>query len=379
MSGDHALLAPSSAKRWVKCNASALLEACYPDDETDAAREGTAAHWVASEQLTHAAIPATLLGVAAPNGVIVTDEMIEAAGVYVAHVRSHLERLGLDHDALVVEQRVDIPRVHPENWGTPDCWLYNRVGSHELHVWDYKFGHGFVDEFENWQLIDYTAGILDRLGLNGQDDQTLTVHTHIVQPRCYHASGPVRSWSVPAVHLRAHFNILAMAAKDAMSGQASAKPGEHCVNCKARHACNALQEDAYRSAQIARESVSVDLSPEALGLELHYLRGALTRLQARLTGLEQQAESLLRSGQRVPYSTLVQSSGRQQWSVSVAEVLALGALCNVKVAKDDVITPQQAIKAGIPAELVELYSKRTSGLKLAADDGRDARKVFGQC
>lgn len=376
MSAGHALLAPSSAARWVKCPASALLEACYPDEETDAAREGTASHWVAAVGLNPAMMNVKT-GTTAPNAVIVTDEMIEAATVYTDHVVSVLKRLGLDLDALVVEQRVDIPRVHAENWGTPDCWLYNRVGGHELHVWDYKFGHGYVDEYENWQLIDYTCGILSRLGLNGLSDQDLTVHMHIVQPRCYHAAGPVRSWSVLAPNLRAQFNILKMAADEAMSGKARAIPGAQCVNCNARHACNALQEDAYRSAHIARESLPVELSPAALGLELHFLRQAATRLQARITGLEQQAESLLRAGERVPYSALVPSNGRQAWSVPVAEVLALGELCGVRVAKDDVITPQQAIKAGIPVEMVNMYSSRSTSLKLAADDGRDAKRVFG--
>ena len=41
---DHALLSASGAHRWLACPPSALLGAQFPEEETDAAREGTLAH-----------------------------------------------------------------------------------------------------------------------------------------------------------------------------------------------------------------------------------------------------------------------------------------------------------------------------------------------
>ena len=40
----HAVLSPSGSHRWLNCTPSARLEQEFDDRETEAAREGTAAH-----------------------------------------------------------------------------------------------------------------------------------------------------------------------------------------------------------------------------------------------------------------------------------------------------------------------------------------------
>src|SRR5205085_9695018 len=102
---------------------------------------------------------------------------------------------------LHVEGLIEISILHDLNWGTPDAWVYS-PRSLTLDVFDFKFGHGFVSEFENWQLIGYAAGFLESLGIDGHADQALRVNLHVVQPRAYHRAGPVRTWSVLASDLR---------------------------------------------------------------------------------------------------------------------------------------------------------------------------------
>ena len=135
---DHARLAPSSAHRWVKCGMSRLMAEQYPqqgDMGTGPAEEGTAAHWVA-EMVLHG--KPVCEGVTAPNGVIVTDEMIDGANLY-ADVIGTLDK------NCHTESRVTMAQtIHPENWGTPDFWRF-RDGV--LSVVDYKFGFGYVDAF----------------------------------------------------------------------------------------------------------------------------------------------------------------------------------------------------------------------------------------
>jgi hypothetical protein len=269
-----------------------------------------------------------------------------------------------------------MPYIHAECWGTPDAWIY-KTDENTLYVFDYKHGFRYVDVFENWQLIAYTCGILDALGINGHSDQHLTVVMRVVQPRAYHRDGPVREWRVKASELRPYFNKLAMAAGAALSPNPQCVPNPECLDCKARHACPALQQDAYRSAQLSHASLPVEMPAAAVGLELHFLRGAAKRLGARIAGLEQQAEALIGRGEYVPFSAMLPTAGRSAWAKPISEVLALGALYGVTLTKPATITPTQAIKAGLPAEVVTMYSETKRGLALGADDGKQARKVFG--
>ena len=180
LNSEHSVLPPSSAARRVACPGSRKLEALYPSTErSEAELEGEAAHLVAKIALEIMDVPTDI------PGVVITQDMADGAKLYMDHVYGIACETHLN-----IEERIDIPRIHPLAWGTPDCWMYS---NHELHIWDYKFGFGFVEVFENWQLIAYAAGILDRLKVNGIQDQYITVYMHIVQPRSFHRDGPIIS------------------------------------------------------------------------------------------------------------------------------------------------------------------------------------------
>ena len=91
------------------------------------------------------------------------------------------------------------------------------------------------------------------------------------------------------------------------------------------------------------------------------------------------AENDIRGGQSGPGYTIEQGEGRQRWVKSPAEVAALGDLMGIKLRKDAVVTPKQAIKAGLPETVVAGISDRPVGeWKLAVADCRAASKVFGK-
>lgn len=371
---EHAILAPSSAARWVACPGSVAMSMLYPEPETPESREGTAAHWVAYELFNE---DTPEIGEIAPNGEVVTEEMVEGAILYCDAIRPALSLCPVGTRAHI-EERVDISYINAHNWGTPDLWFFNETSA-ELWIYDYKFGHGYVDAFENWQLIDYAAGILAELDVCGLYDQAIRVHITVVQPRSYHKDGPVRTWSIVASELRPYFNIITNQAAVALSNNPPCIPNDECEFCPGRHACNALQIEAYKAIKHSGRSVPVELSNDALALEAFILNRAKKRLDARLTGLEQQIESRIRGGQIVSGYAVEPSYGRETWAVPTAEVLALGNLFSVPVAKNDVITPNQAIKAGLDKSIVAQYTKRPSnGLKLIVDDGKLARKVFAK-
>lgn len=377
MAGAHAFCAPSTASRWKVCALSAALERAYPADESEESREGTAAHWVVEQCIK--GMPPTLRQLA-PNGVAVTDEMMDGAQLVVETLHRHL---GPHWQSMImVEQRVQIARIHREHcWGTPDYFAWARMpdGRFALFVFDYKFGHDPVEVFENDQLVTYTAGILGQSP--NIDDQLVIVTMVIIQPRSSHRDGSVRSWRVLASDLRGQINKLAMAAEAATRPDALATPDpDACANCSARAHCEAAQKGAWVAAARAQRSIPHDLSPHALGLELHYLERAQGMLEARVKGLQAQAEAMLTSGQTVPFYRMGNKASRLKWKYAPEAVIGLGMMSGKDLrAPVDVITPTQARDRKLMSEAdLKLYAEKVSaGVKLERDDGSKARLHFG--
>ena len=89
----HSVLAPSSAGRIVQCPGSVTMGQAYPEagDSPDA-MDGVAAHWACSEMLEGRLVE---VGQQAPNGVFLTEEMVEAADLYFDDVATTLAAHGL--------------------------------------------------------------------------------------------------------------------------------------------------------------------------------------------------------------------------------------------------------------------------------------------
>lgn len=358
---NHARLQPSSAGRVVQCPGSLRMESYYPETEVSPkSAEGT---------LAHAVIEAMLLRSAIPNGA--TDEMLDGAELWTDLLTPYI---GED---LHIEERVDCTWVHIENWGTPDAWHFDRK-TMVLNIWDYKFGHRFVDAFENWQMINYAAGILDTVGITGLTDVELVVNIHIVQPRCYVDGGAVRTWSVKGVDLRPYFNRLKLAWDEAVSDDPETVVGDNCRDCKARHACQTLQKVALSAVEAAGGTTPFDLPNDAISRELSMLTLAQGLLAARLDGLESEVLNRIKGGISINGWMAKQSAGREKWANAIDEVIALGDMMGVDVRKPSAITPKQAIKAGLSAELVSAYTETPAGsIKLERADGALAVKLFG--
>ena len=369
----HFPLAPSAAARWVACAGSVSLCALYPGEDSPASLEGTAAHWVASESIGGIGVP---LGIVAPNGVEVTEEMLDAADMYATDV---LAVAGIGGE-LHVEKTMAIHTIHSDCGGTPDAWHHD---SGVIILWDFKYGHGFVDVYENWQLITYAAGILDQLGVkngSGVDDQFFTFRFRVVQPRNYHRDGPIREWVIKASELRPYFNILRMAAeKSWLRVEAKCVPNSECKHCLARHVCEAVQQSGFSAMEYSGSATPLVLSDVALGIELSLLNHHLARLEARKTGLEEMAAAEIKAGKVVPGFAMESTSGRVGWIKPIEEVIALGEMMGVNVSKPGALTPTQAIKAGLPEALVGSYSERKAGgLKLVPSNGAGARRAFAR-
>ena len=226
-------------------------------------------------------------------------------------------------------------------------------------------------------MIEYASGILDKIGIDGVGDQNLNVTLHIIQPRSFHRLR-IRSWRVKASDLRPYFNTLETAEYEAMQDTTLCKPNPECAYCLGRHACEALQRSALTSADVAELNTPFNLSPSSLGNELRYLRRTAELLDARITGLQEQATATIKQGQRVPFFKLESNPGGKRWKVSNEEIAALGELLGHDLKKPvQVVTPNQAIKAGVPEDIIKQYVEIKPGaFKLELDNGDAARKVF---
>jgi hypothetical protein len=367
MPGTHARIAPSSLAIIVACHAHLQMAEPYKDDPpTPESLEGDAAHWVNLQWVTSHVMPA--VGTFAPNGVPVDEDMQDGARLWRDTVGDY------GH----CETMVPIPRLHPTDCsGTPDFWRYDPI-EEILWVWDYKYGHLFVDAFENWQEIAYLLGLLDFLGL---DDTVVRIGMGVVQPRSYDASGTVRRWGpMLASDLRAYANRAKYAIDKSLQPNPEATAGTHCEFCPARHECKTLQHAAMAATMYTNAMDRVNLPPHAVATELRILDAAAALIDARRTGLQQQAEALIKSGKRVPGYVIEHAQGRLKWDKPLAEIFILGDMMGAELRKpQEAITPTQAVQRKLlDATLVNSYASRAPGAaKLTAESSTAARKVFG--
>lgn len=380
----HAFLAPSSADRWSYCTGSAWMESQFPDLADDEARRlGTAAHWVFQHDL---ACTPLALDALTPNGVPVTKQMLEGSELLLADIEAKLRPYFGDkwREACMVEKRVAIPLVHPtHNWGTPDvrAWVMTPDGRWRLFIWDYKFGFRGVEVFENKQLINYVAGCITegKALLSGFSSDSTDVVLSVVQPRAYHADGPVRTWETTMLQLQPYIHSLTMAADEATGDAPLCRPRpDGCRDCRARSGCKALQDAVYAGMAMSEQAIPLVMSEDAMGLELALVTDAIKLMEARASGLEETVKARIRAGIRVPHWMYGPGQGATVWTVPDAEVVILGQMFDLPLAKPpQAITPIQAKTAGLRPELLETYSRTVSGAtKLMRDDGSNVRRIF---
>lgn len=331
-------------------------------EDLTAANEGTAAHEVVSTMLRDGEI--LPLGHVTPIGVAVDEDMQDHAVVLV-------ERALAEAGGTIVmsETGVKMPRIHADCWGTCDIWWID-LETQTLEIVDYKYGHGFVDAFRNWQLLAYAEGAREYSQLRPKQ-----IRMRIFQPRNYDRAGPWREWTITADEHDYYVKELHLAAK-LVSPNAHAKTGPACTHCTGRAGCEALQRSGMLVSDMAAAATGHD--PEEVGSELRQLHHAQMLLKARITGLEEVAKARLRSGQRVQGYGLEQGSKREKWTVPVEEVVALGAAMGIDLAKPpEAITPVQARKKGLDSSVTDLVAVKPPGeLKLVPVTEQRAARAF---
>lgn len=243
MSRGHALLAPSSAHRWLVCTPSARAEAEWPDTTNEFAEEGTKAHEEAAKALKLLLHTKSVESLKILPPLALSDEMRDAIITYVyacADLSGQLAKgLGPDTGGTVyVEHTFPISFI-PDCSGTPDLVIYN--GCSKLAVVDFKYGKGVKVAAgpNNHQLIIYACAVLDHIkGWDTVKEVTLK----IVQPRLNHIDTAVYT----ADELRTLKRLIKLIAEEAYRGEGRRYAGRHCKFCRALPLCPQVKKEVEK-------------------------------------------------------------------------------------------------------------------------------------
>lgn len=213
----HSELPPSSSDKWMKCPAWRRLNHGIEDETSEAAEEGTLAHWWLEKALLGEKDLSELDNEEMYDHLQACKEFIEGCGYPNIHV----------------EEKVDYGAEfgYVDLTGTADVIAFS---DKKLVVMDLKYGRGLVEAHENTQLLCYLVGAVAKHG------KRKSYEVWILQPRAYHADGPYRKFSVTPQKLAAFRKKLEAAIKGNYDLMSEPVAGEHCFKwCKAMPRCRA--------------------------------------------------------------------------------------------------------------------------------------------
>lgn len=297
----HSPLGASGAERWMNCPGSvALLDTLGEDisDEPDYRREGVAMHEGAAHALVQGLDAWELVGMEF-NATPMTPDLCDPLQVYLDYCRS------LEGERYV-EYGISSP-VHPNFYGTLDCGCIGET----IEVADLKAGQGIMVEIEdNPQVKYYAFGLIDgieRAGGRGLSDD-MVVGLTIVQPRGFHADGPVRRWETTVGAIKAWVHDTLVPAMNATSFNRSLNSGEWCRFCPAKLACPMLH-GLFKAATVANPAHLPNMGDVALGQNFTLAAGVKHYVKA----LELEAYNRAMRGHAIPGGKLVHKKANRVW------------------------------------------------------------------
>lgn len=330
----HAILSPSSAKRWMTCPGSVILSEGIKEESSKFADEGTAAHYLAAVCLRNGHDAAQYMGQTvylcasvggerfesfAPaekgkvmNAFRVDADMTRHVQVYADYVR---DVVAATNGELFVEVEVPLGHVTGEIGavGTSDAVV---LAGDEIIVIDLKYGQGVeVSAVDNPQLMLYAAGARKDFELAG-DFQT--VRMAIVQPR---VSTQPSEWSIPVSTLQ-EFEWQAEEAastiwrmKQGEVPMACVPDTEACRWCKAKAHCAELDKKVQTEVGADFDDLLTGVPPEVDYEMLSKKMACIDLIEEWCKAVRSGVEKALLSGHPVDGYKLVQGrKGARSWS-----------------------------------------------------------------
>ena len=362
----------TSLPRLIQCGASKSMPGfTVPTPQSDDAREGNAAHWLATGALTGKITDLDeWTERKAPNGVYLTAEIVEAVRWYVEGVSKHgagsRRFVETDMTAWNGDRSITIG-CRPDHL-FDDGAQYGR----RIYIDDFKYGWRIVEVESNWTLIAHAcAYIADKV-----IDHDTMFEFRIWQPRPYHPAGKCRPWIVSAAHLmalREHmFNTLA-------TNWTTLTTGPYCYKCPARSNCPAIRKASMSLLDTVEQAIPDDMTLDDLSLMMDALTVADHTLKQYKEAIAERITDAIGRGNVVRNYRLEPYEGALDWVDGIDET-ALRLLAKGKpVSKPaPLLTPTQLKKAIPPSVLATITYRKPGGLSLKRrDTDQMAQQMFG--
>ena len=259
----HAFLSPSGAPAWLRCHIKPWRERDLPDESSEFANEGTAAHFLRDACLQSGQDAADYIG----KGIVINADGTVGWFGEIGWLDDHsffkvdldmarevqksidvLRELAKD-GTLYPEQQLAIEHITGEQGATGTCDTVI-VKETEIIIDDLKYGRGVPVSAElNEQLLMYGSAALEEYDLLGE---IKTVRLRISQPRLNNDS----EWTISTDELRSRIAEIRKTADKINTGpwNLPATPGvKQCQFCKAKSNC-----DEYRESVLSTIGLEFD-------------------------------------------------------------------------------------------------------------------------
>lgn len=372
---EHALLSPSSAKKYLGCAAALLCESDIPNTSGERAVIGTGAHTLSEFALNKykEKDPVKLEHYAGyyldenghgpmhttgyyQNEVKITDEMVSFAQKYVEWAIPIIDSA----DYSEIEMRVNLtPALHPgyelnnkaiNTFGTADivAVVPRTDGSFMLLVGDLKTGRHKVDAKENWQLMLYAIGVLRKLA---RRYNITLIRLAIFQPLAGGASEHDMDPEALALFAKHAARRSVMALDVYAKGKKALKPLDFTPSASACQWCRFAEKCSAKAKAAVNPLVSdTDLADETTERTFEQLEAdyeALGALRQHIADTEKAYFAALMSGKKSTKFKLVEGKlGNRTWLDSAyveTELLRLSIPRDL-LFKESFISPTDAQK-----------------------------------
>lgn len=361
------MLTPSTSHLWTKCALTASIShgagtgdgPFIPDagdGDTEARREGIAADWVANGVLRgDAASAAEFLGESAPNGWMITGDLVQHVQGYVDYCRSRGE-------VVQTQSIINIPHLFIR--GRLDS---QTVQGRTLEIIELKYGWRPVEVEFNPQLLCEAIALFDP---EKHDRVILTIY----QPRPYHPDGKVRHWEMDEPELTTAYYWLKGKAIAATSPDPKGSVGYHCRDCDGRGRCEALARAAYSAFEWISGTAITKMDAKQLGDEAKFLDLALALVKARHSGIIAEINGRMRRNEYIPGWMWEQRLGDREFIIPLNEVEAKTGITPYKQVP---MSPAELEREGADVKIIEEITTRSNaGIKLVPATQKAMARIF---